>query len=505
MSTLSRLDKFIELLSPKLALNRARYRAATRMLYEGASSGRRTQGWTTVNSSAAAEIANSLPKLRDRSRDLVRNNPFAARAVSVLAHNVIGHGILPQIKSQRKTLSKKLDELWKAHAETTDIDEAGRHHIYGIQHLVMRAVAESGECLIRRRYRTVADNLTLPFQLQMLEGDYLDTTKNGQLDNGDTVIQGIQFNKLGKRIGYWLFQSHPGDSGLPYYSPRHQSKMVPAKDIIHVFRVDRPGQLRGVPWAAPVIIRMRDFDEYEDAQLLRQKMAACFTAFVYDDNMGGTSIPAQQTTDSDEDEVIERIEPGLVEILPYGKRVEFGSPPAVQDYDEHSRVQLRAIAAGFGIPYEALTGDLTGVNFTSGRMGWLEFQRNIDSWRSNMYIPQVCNGIWRWFTEAAELTGVTNTKQAAVTWTPPRREMLDPTREVPAIRDKIRAGLTSLSREQQAQGLNPADLLAEIADDNAALDSAKIILDSDPRTMTRPGQPVAEQVAAAQQTNEENP
>jgi len=480
-----RIDRLIEIISPKSGLSRARHRTATRMLYEGASTGRRTEGWRTVSTSAAAEIAASLPKLRDRSRDLVRNNPFAARAISVVSHNTVGHGITPQISARTKTLNKRLRELWKLHAESVAIDEAGRHSFYGIQNLAMRAVAESGEILLRRRYRTTADRLPLPFQIQVLEGDYLDTTKNGTLDNGNIILQGIEFDPIGRRVGYWLFKSHPGDSSLPYYSPRLQSKRVPAEDIIHCYRVDRPGQIRGVPWLAPVIIRMRDFDEYEDAQLLRQKMAACFTAFVYDDNMGG-SIPSTPSGE-ESDDLVDRVEPGMVELLPFGKRVEFGNPPTVENYDQYTSVQLHAIASGIGVPYEALTGDLTGVNFTSGRMGWLEFQRNIGSWQGNMFVPQVCQGVWQWFADAAELSGIAGARGATVSWNPPAREMIDPTKEIPAIRDKIRAGLSSLTTEQRRQGVNPEDLQQEIIDDNKRLDDNEIVLDSDARVMSRAG------------------
>jgi capsid protein len=150
-------------------------------------------------------------------------------------------------------------------------------------------------------------------------------------------------------------------------------------------------------------------------------------------------------------------------------------------------VQLHAIASGIGVPYEALTGDLTGVNFTSGRMGWLEFQRNIGSWQGNMFVPQVCQGVWQWFADAAELSGIAGARGATVSWNPPAREMIDPTKEIPAIRDKIRAGLSSLTTEQRRQGVNPEDLQQEIIDDNKRLDDNEIVLDSDARVMSRAG------------------
>ncbi|SIS76252.1 phage portal protein [Phaeovulum vinaykumarii] len=61
--------------------------------YDGAARGRRTEGWRAPGSSADTEIGVAGALLRDRMRDLVRNNPHAAKAVAVLVNNIIGAGI----------------------------------------------------------------------------------------------------------------------------------------------------------------------------------------------------------------------------------------------------------------------------------------------------------------------------------------------------------------------------------------------------------------------------
>ena len=287
------IDRIVSYVSPEAGLKRARARAATGILnaYEGASISRRTEGWRTVGSDANAETRASLSVLRNRSRDLVRNNPYASKAVAVIANNVVGTGILPQAKARTKARTRVIEDLAKAHLDTTAIDARGTLDFYGIQGQVIRTVVESGECLIRRRHRRPADGLPLPFQIQVLEPDFLDTSKDGPLpNNGGVVKQGVQFDPIGRRTGYWLFSQHPGDA----YSFRQlKSTFVPAADIIHVYRPDRPGQVRGVPWGSPVIIKLRDFDEYDDYQLLRQKIAACYTVFVYDDELGvGQATPS---------------------------------------------------------------------------------------------------------------------------------------------------------------------------------------------------------------------
>ena len=58
------------------------------------------------------------------------------------------------------------------------------------------------------------------------------------------------------------------------------SHRVPADRVLHLFERLRPGQVRGVPWFAPVMLKLRDLDAYDEAELVRKKIEACFAAFV---------------------------------------------------------------------------------------------------------------------------------------------------------------------------------------------------------------------------------
>jgi capsid protein len=94
--------------------------------------------------------------------------------------------------------------------------------------------------------------------------------------------------------------------------------------------------------------------------------------------------------------------------------------------------------------------------------------------------------IARWTNEAIGITtgGASNIK---FTWTPPRREMIDPGTEIAAAKEAIRSGLSSRSEEIRKLGLDPDDLEAEIAGDNERADAAKLIFDTDPRVATSQG------------------
>lgn len=467
-------DRALGYLAPSLGLRRIRARIAfeqVRAAYEGASRGRATKNWRTSGGDANSVLAGGLPILRARSRDLTRNNPWATKAVDVIESNVVGTGIIPTTKSIDAKLKKTYEDLWIAWGDESVCDADGRMDFYGLQSLVIRAVVESGSCLIRRRWRRASDGLPVPFQLQVLEPDFLDSTKNERTENGNTIIQGIEFDKLGRRKAYWLFDQHPG-AGWPL-TPGLKSSRIDADDIIHVFRTLRPGQVDGVPFGAPCILRLRDLDEYENAQLIRQKIAACFVAFVHDIESMEEGISKAKK------DALEQMEPGLIEVLPPGKDVTFGNPPAVTGYDAHTSMVLRSISCGYTVTYEALTNDYSNVNFSSGRLSWREMARSTRKLQNHMMIPQLCKGTWRWFVEGAILAGRVSEPAPAI-WTPPALEMVDPNKETEATKSQIQAGLKSLSEAVREQGKDPEAHFSEIAEDQKMLEKYGLKFDTSP-------------------------
>lgn len=491
-------DKFISFFSARQELSRAQYRAAAQFVrkYEGASEGRRTKNWKAKSSSANTEISGSLAMLRNRSRQLVRDNPYANRGMQVVASNVVGWGIYSQVKvdagqansSGQNKLSEKrtfeMDKVWKAWTDTPAIDFEGRSDFCSLQRLVMRTIVESGEVLIRKRRVGRSKVMTAygevevpPVQLQVLEGDYLNLNSilvEGAVP-GNTVIQGIEFDSNGKRVAYHLFEDHPGNAfaGIGFsMQSKYKTVRVPASDVLHIYRLDRPGQIRGVPWLAPVMLRMKDFDEYEDAQLVRQKIAACFSVFIKD--LDGVDATGGATS------LAEKVEPGIIEILAPGKDISFANPPGVEGYGEYASHILHAIASGLGITYESLTGDFSQVNYSSGRMGFLEMSRNIEEWRHQIIIPQFLNPTFNWFLQGMDLLGYDTTRTRTV-WTPPKREMVDPQKETEALKNQVRSGLISQMEAIRLGGEDPIKVFDEIAESNSLLDSKNIILDTDPR------------------------
>lgn len=469
---MSILDNLISLISPSAALRREQSRKAIEMLrgYDAARRSSRNANWLAGSGDANTEIAVALVTLRDRARDLNRNNAYAAKAVSVITDNVVGIGIRASSKS------KTLSALWGKWAETTACDAQGMSDFYAIQSQVMRAVAVSGEAIVLKRI------ISGKLALLVLESDYLDTDKDLFTSNGNRIIQGVEVNEYGRPVAYWLYNAHPGSNNVPsrlLVSERHD-----AADVLHIFVKDRPGQVRGVPLGAQAFMNLRDYDDYEDAELMRKKIAACFSVFITD------SGELQSIGGSPEyDEIPSRVAPGIIERLPMGKSVEFASPPPAEGFSEYSRAVLTKISAAFGVTYEQLTNDLSKVNFSSGRMGLNEFMLMVYRYQWQLIVPQLCVPVWKWFVDFNVQFGGVRASEANMhaTWTPPRRLMIDPAKEIAATENAIRSGLTTLSEALRELGYNPEEIFNELQSDQAKIDSLGLVLTSDARYFRQGG------------------
>jgi len=483
------LERAIMMLSPRWGLERARARLLARH-FEAASSGRRTSGWSRrlTDANAAASGA-TLGYLRAQARDLVRNNPWARRGLRRLVTNTVGWGIQPKAIGRGAAHTM---ELWRRWGETTECDAAGRLTFYGLQRQVMRTVVEAGEVLVRLRRRLPQDGLAIPLQLQLLEPDHIDTGKDGMTGmEGGPIIQGVEFNGIGRRVAYWLFDQHPG--GMGPVSP--VSKRIPAAGILHIFDQERPGQVRGPSWFASVDVRLHDFDEFEDATLMKQKISACMAAFVTDVDGSGTAI-GEVGTDDATDQPTDTLEPGMIVNLPAGRTVTVANPPTASDHQSFSQTALRGVAAGLGVTYEDETGDYSQVNFSSARMARIAHMADVNDWRWNMLIPQFCAPAWGWMIDALLIAGE-EVEAAPANWTPPALPMIDPANEGLALARLVRTGALTHDEMVREQGYDPDTFWTEYAASLKRLDKLEIVLDSDPRKTTAAGQAQAAAPATA--------
>jgi lambda family phage portal protein len=401
---MSALDRVIGWFSPEAGLRRQRARTVLDVTraYEGAS---RSDGWRVRRSGASANADHLADgrELRVRARSLVQNVPYAARGLQALVSATIGTGITPKASGRN---AAAWDALWKRWATMADAD--GVYDIYGIEAAAYRAMEQDGEVLLRRRIRRPSDGLPVPLQIQVLEIDWLDSSKSGTASDGGRIINGIEYDLLGRVRSYWLFGSHPGE--IVRGIMRMTSSAVPAADIIHLFSPTRPGQGRGITRFAPVIARVRDLMLYEDAELARKNLETRLGVLITGDpeqlsNSGATDLAPTAAEPFEHFKELGPLPSGGAHLVGGGTTVTTIEPKPAGGYVEYCNLNLHLIAAGLGVPYESMTGDMSKVNFSSARIRQIEFRRDCEQTQWLVLVPRLCAPLWRWFEDAARLFG----------------------------------------------------------------------------------------------------
>jgi lambda family phage portal protein len=461
------IDKIVAAIDPMAGVRRAQARMALELVrgYDAAKLGRRTAGWIAGSGSANVEIGSALVRVRNRCREVVRNNEYAAKALDTLVVNTVGDGITVKMPDQ---------VIWDDWSEQCDAD--GQLDLNGLFELIVRTRRESGECIIRFRQRLPEDGFKVPLQLQVLEPDHLDSNKNGPLANGNFAIAGVEYNLIGQRTAYWLFPVHPGEVAT-YRLQSLESRRVPASEVLHYYRKRRPSQVRGMPEFAVSLLRLRDLADYEQAELVRKKIESCFVAFVRTDDPTsrvGPTTPATATRPAQE-----KVAPGMIKYISNSEGVEFGNPASGGGYGDYTETQLHAIAAGAGVMYSQMTGNLSRFNFSSYRAGLVEFRQLIKAEQWLALKPMVLVPIARRFQEVALLAGATTKAVARPVFTMPKLQWVDPLKDVMAAKEEHRGTIKSISESIRERGEDPDKVFAEIAAERQKLKDLGILTDSD--------------------------
>ncbi len=453
------LDRIVGWVSPHAGISRHFARRQLERAYEAACP-RDTWRPRRAGASANADHQADARTIRSKARALVQNVPYIEAGMDGLATAVVGTGIIPRATGREKD---GINQLFKDWAKVCDAD--GRFDYYGLVKAAYIAMEQDGEVLVRMRTRRPTDGLPVPLQLQLLEIDWLDSARSGTL-NGNTIINGIEYDMLGAVAAYYLWDQHPGE--VVGARGRAQSQRVPAKDIIHLFNPKRPGQGRGFSRLAPVISRVRDLQLYEDAELARKNLESRLSVLASGDMssmenpaaMGdGSAAVAGGVRDLGE------LGGGAIFGMPNGMNFTVVEPKAAPGYVDYVKHQLHLIAAGIGVPYEMLTGDMTGVNFSSARVRLLDFRRMVQALQWLVVIPKLLVPIHDAFVEHAYLAGKIRSRDKTVDFSPPKWDYVNPEQDVKADLAEISGGLASISEKLRQRGYDPEVVFAELKGD----------------------------------------
>lgn len=469
------LDRAIAAVAPLYGAKRAAARMALRS-FDAAQVGKRRTGFGKVGGSANTGIGLDLGRLRDRASAQVRNNPHASAIVDVSVRHIIGAGITPRWNTGSDRLDRQVSLLWEEWVQDADVE--GELDAYGQQAMLVRSMIERGESLYRTIYLPRRPNAPrVPVRMQMLEGDHIDTAREGNNVDGRRARLGVALGEHNRRLGYFLFPEHPGEN-----ISIAASGFVDREFVQHVYRPLRIGQVRGVSWLAPLLLAAKDLQDLLQFVIVKHQVEASFAGFVTSTAGPASPIAGQVRPDAGGERKM-MPEPGTLYELQSGQDIKFPSLSSSNQFEAIAVHVLQAMAVGAGLTYDQVTGDLRRANYSSLRAGKIEHRRFIEQVQWHHVIPRICRRQADVFINAAIMSGELRPRADGYPrdWVPPANEPIDPKKDLEADIAAVRAGRMSPQEFIAQWGRDWRKVVNDTAEFWKVADEKKLALDIDPR------------------------
>lgn len=461
---------------------KAQLESPARRSYQAGVVNRLTSDWLASQTSTRSELRMYLRNIRGRSRDLARNNDYIKKFLSMCKSNIIGPaGIRLQVRAKRSTdalmaeldrdLNQVVEDAFKKWARKETCSASGKLSWLDAQRLFVSTLARDGEVLVRKLKTRKKDN-PFGFTLRFIDVAWLDETHNYLLPDGNRIVMGVEVDDHDKPQAYWLTPpgdefTYPGAMAGGGADARRRVR-VPADQIIHAYLCDDENQTRGVPWAHTAMLRSKMLNGYEEAELVAARVGAC---------KGGFLKPPEDRPFNGEEPAttIESVEPGMVQELPAGYSWESYDPTHPNtNYGNFVKGVLMGVAAGLGVTYTSLTGDLSSVNYSSIRAGLLEER---DVWRAlqQFVIEHFCSDVYADWLESAWLSGALEIpiedydRVQEPTWQARGWTWVDPLKDVQATILAINNALATRSDALAEQGEDFEEVVLQLAQEKQLL------------------------------------
>lgn len=460
------IDNIVAAFSPQAAYKREAYRQAydhLRSSYDAGSFDKTNRSWRVGNTSAELTDRYSRDDVRARARDLERNSDIMNAVVGAYKRNVVGGGYHVEVRTEDQELNKKIEQAWKRWCKKQNCDITGTQSLNQIIRMAVERKKIDGGILFVKRY--TSDGF-VPFKLQMIEVDELDTGTVQPKHKGNKVVGGIEYNSFNKPVGYFIRQYD-----IDGYSQR-EAVWVDAKDVIFYFTKKRPTQLREMSDMAPTIPRIRDINEFMTAISVKQRIEACLAVFIKKaiptSGIGrGNSVQSEKVSYDGK-----MLTPGMIKEMNVGDEVQVVNPTGQgADATSFTKLQQRLIGAGQGISYEATSRDMSESTYSSARQGLIE--DDLTYMEDKELLVEVLDEIYETFLISAVLCGAIsipkfwNEKERYLSheWIQEPKQWIDPYKESNANMVALKTGqktFKQVSAEGGRDWRSQIDDMAEI-------------------------------------------
>lgn len=462
---MSLLNDAIAVISPKWARNRA----VAAMQYQSikgyeAAKPSRTHGAKKESRGANQAVFAAGKSLREQARWLDENHDISIGILDRLEERVIGaQGIIVEPQPRDKDgniLDKFAEELQRRFAAwSLKPDVTGKFTRPELERLALRTALRDGEVFGQHVVGKIPklDHLNpqgTPYSIEALEPDFI--PYESDLSKG--IRQGLSVNSWGRVTGYNVLRQHPAD----VLGFKHNTKVIPAKSMMHLANIKRLHQLRGVSVFHGILTRLADIKDYEESERVAARIAAALAFYI---KRGSPQDYAPPTGEQTAREI--PIAPGMTfDDLAPGEDVGMieSNRPNVHMV-EFRNGQLKACGAGTRTSYSSISRDYSGT-YSSQR------QELVEQDESNRILQQwFCAGwsrpVYRQWLEAEQLNQIDplmlpkeldiRTLFDAVYYGP-TMPWIDPAKEADGWEAMIAGNAATEAEWARARGRNPSEV-----------------------------------------------
>jgi lambda family phage portal protein len=447
---------------------------------------RLTASWLATGAAIDQELRGQLDLLRARSRDMFKNNPYAAKFGRMFRNNIVGaEGFTLQVRvvdvgdKPDTAANRAIEAAFWRWSRPENCDVTGRRSFPDMVRGAVTALARDGEFLFRKVRGTGRGEFS--YQLQSLDVSRLDTTLNREAAAGqNAIVMGVELDPYRRPVAYHIWTAPAASGRLS-----RERERVPAAEIIHQFIPMEDEQTRGVPLMHAAMRMVNDLHGYREAAVIAARIGASKMGFYKQPEGAG----GPDADDADDDgNLIRQASPGEFEVMPAGYEFQTFDPTYPHDqFDAFCKAALRGIASGVGVAYHTLANDLEGVNYSSIRAGVLDEREEwmaIQNWLTSALLTPV----YEEWIETALLAGAIKLPNGAAlpasklfkfrqhAWQGRRWAWVDPLKDIQASALAIDRALASPQQIAAQSGRDVEDILDDIAAFQALVAAKGVVL-----------------------------
>ncbi len=380
--------------------------------------------------------------LRDRARYEVANNSYARGIVETLANDTIGTG--PRLQLIADGVDDLEDEF---HEWSQEVGLAAKLRT------MRKAKVVDGEAFAQLVTNpSLASRVKL--DLQPIEADRV-TDPTPRLMAGP-ASDGIQYDEYGNPTSYRVLKYHPG--GVQIAATAEYAD-VPSSAMIHWFRVDRPGQLRGLPEIMPALPLFSQLRRYTLAVIAAAETAANIS-FIME-----TNAPPEEGAAEVEPMTEMEFRPNMGLFGPEGwSAKQFKSEQPTNTYEMFKGEILNEIARCLNMPFNVAAGNSSKYNYASGRLDHQVYYKAIDIEQSDCELVVLERILEAWILERDRSRWPIDRE-----WFWDGTEHVDPAKEASAQAQRLASLTTTLAAEYARQGRDWERELRQVARERALM------------------------------------